>query len=89
MGRYKIVFRKSVTRDLNQIPKKDVRRILATINSLSLEPRPPGMEILSGREKCRVRQGDYRIIYEIKNDEVVVVVVVVRVGHQKDVYRKA
>jgi mRNA interferase RelE/StbE len=87
MGRYKIVFRKSVTKDLRRIPKQDVRRILATIDSLSVEPRPPGMEILSGLEKCRIRQGDYRIIYEIRDDEVIVVVV--KIGHRKDVYRRA
>ena len=85
MGRYKILFRHSVARDLRAIPKQDLRRILTTINALSEEPRPVGMEKLSGQEKCRVRQGNYRIIYEIRDDEVVVVVV--KVGHRKDVYR--
>lgn len=87
MGRYKIVFRQSVARDLRAIPKQDLRRILAAINALSEEPRPAGMEKLSGQEKCRVRQGNYRIIYEIRDDEVVVVVV--KVGHRKDVYRRS
>jgi mRNA interferase RelE/StbE len=87
MGRYKIVLRKSVTRDLRAIPKQDLRRILAAISELSEEPRPAGMEKLSGQEKCRVRQGNYRIIYEIRDDEVVVVVV--KVGHPKYVYRRS
>jgi len=87
MGRYKIVFRKSVAKDLRRIPSQDLRRILATVDSLSEEPRPSGVEKLSGQEKYRVRQGNYRIIYEIKDDEVVVVVV--KVGHRRDVYRRS
>jgi mRNA interferase RelE/StbE len=87
MGRYEVVFRKSVAQDLRQIPNRDLRRILATIDSLSEEPRPAGIEKLSGQEKYRVRQGDYRIICEIKDDEVIVVVV--KVGHRRDVYRRS
>lgn len=85
MGRYKVVFRRSVAKDLREIPSRDVRRILATIVSLSEEPRAAGSEKLSGQEKYRVRQGDYRIIYEIHDD--VVVVVVVKVDHRGEVYR--
>ena len=87
MGRYRVVFRKSVARDLRRIPNRDLRRILATIGSLSKEPRPSGVDKLSGQERYRVRQGIYRIIYEINDDEVVVVVV--KVGHRKDVYRRS
>jgi mRNA interferase RelE/StbE len=85
MGKYKIIFRKSVAQDMRRIPNRDLRRILAAIDSLSEEPRPPGVEILSGQEKYRVRQGNYRIIYEISDKSVIVVVV--KVGHRKDVYR--
>ena len=85
MGRYRVVFRRSVAKDLQGIPNRDVRRILATTVSLSEEPRAVGAEKLSGQEKYRVRQGDYRIIYEIHDD--VVVVVVVKVGHRGEVYR--
>jgi mRNA interferase RelE/StbE len=87
MGRYRVVFRKSVAQDLRRIPNSVLRRILATIDSLSEEPRPVGVEKLSGQEKYRVRQGNYRILYEIKDDEVVVVVV--KVGHRRDVYRRS
>ena len=87
MGRYRVAFRKSVAQDLRRIPNRDLRRILATIESLSEEPRPPGTEKLSGQERYRVRQGNYRIIYEINDDEVVVVVV--KVGHRKDVYQRS
>lgn len=85
MGRYKIIFRKSVAKDLRTIPNQDLRRILASIDSLSDEPRPPGIEMLAEQKKHRIRQGDYRIIYEIMGDEPVVIVV--RVGRRKDVYR--
>ena len=85
MEKYKILFRKSVARDIRRIPNQDVRRILKTIVSLSEEPRPSGAEQLSGQERYRVRQGNYRIIYEINDKEVIVVVV--KVGHRKDVYR--
>jgi len=87
MGRYRVVFRKSVAQDLRRIPNSNLRRILATIDSLSEEPRPVGVEKLSGQEKYRVRQGNYRILYEIKDDEVIVVVV--KVGHRRDVYLRS
>jgi mRNA interferase RelE/StbE len=86
MGRYKLVFRKSVARDMRRIPTRDVRRILAAIDSLSEDPRPSGSEKLSGQEKYRMRQGRYRIIYGIKDDDVIVVVV--KIAHRKDVYRR-
>lgn len=85
MGRYRVVFRRSVGKDLQGIPNRDVRRVLAAIVSLSEEPRAAGSEKLSGHEKSRVRQGDYRIIYEIHDD--VVVVVVVKAGQRRKVYR--
>jgi mRNA interferase RelE/StbE len=72
---------------MRRIPNRDLHRILATIDSLSEEPRPSGVEKLSGQEKYRVRQGNYRIIYEINDKEVIVVVV--KVGHRKNVYRRS
>ncbi len=86
MGRYRVVFRKSITRDMRRIPNRDLRRILDTIHALSEDPRAPGVEKLSGQERYRVREGDYRIIYEVKDDQVIVVVV--KIGHRKDVYRR-
>ena len=86
MGKYKILFRKSVSRDMRRIPNQDIRRILKTIVSFSEDPRPSGAERLSGQERYRVRQGNYRIIYEINDWEIIVVVV--KVGHRKDVYRR-
>jgi mRNA interferase RelE/StbE len=85
MGKYRIVFRRSVVQDLRPIPNRDLRKILVTLESLAEEPRPSGIEKLSGQDRYRVRQGNYRIIYEINDTDVVVVVV--KVGHRKDVYR--
>ena len=85
MARYKLIFKKSVAKDLRDIPKKDVARVLRRIEALSEDPRAPGCEKLSGQERYRVRQGVYRIIYEIVDD--VLVVVVVKVGHRSEVYR--
>ena len=87
MARYRLLFRKSVSKDLLGIPKKDVARILRRFNALSDEPRGVGSEKLSGQERYRVCQGAYRIIYEIRDD--VLEVVVVRVGHRRDVYRSS
>jgi mRNA interferase RelE/StbE len=85
MGKYRLVFKKSVAKDLRGIPKKDVARILKCFDSLAEDPRGTGCEQLSGQERYRVRQGAYRIIYEIQDD--VLVVVVVTVGHRKEVYK--
>ena len=85
MASFEIIFRQSVAKDLRQIPKKNVARILKRIEALRVEPRPPGVEKLSGQEKYRIRQGVYRILYEIKNKELIVVVV--KIGHRRDVYR--
>jgi len=83
--RYRVIIRKSVAKDLKGIPKKDVRRILSSINALADEPRPPGTKKLSGQERYRLRQGNYRILYQIEDDRLIVCVV--RVGDRRDVYR--
>lgn len=85
MGRYELVFKKSVARDLRDISPKDIARILKCFDSIAENPRGPGCEKLSGQDRYRVRQGVYRIIYEIRDD--VLVVTVVRVGHRREVYR--
>jgi len=85
MEKFEILFKQSVAKDLRQIPKKEVARILKRIDKLQIEPRPAGVEKLSGQEKYRVRLAVYRIIYKIWNDQLIVVVV--KVGHRRDVYR--
>ena len=85
MGAYSLFFRKSVERDVSGIPKADLRRIMDRIAALATDPRPPGCEKLSAQERYRVRQGNYRIIYSIQDQELTVWVV--KVGHRRDVYR--
>lgn len=85
MAAYKVFFKKSVQKDFDPIPKKDLRRILNRIAELSENPRPAGCEKLTGKERYRLRQGRYRIVYSIQDDELTVWVV--KVGHRKDIYR--
>jgi len=85
MALYKLSFKRSVHKDFLSIPKKDLRRILTRIKSLSENPRPAGSEKLTNEEKYRLRQGRYRIVYSIQDDELTVWVV--KVSHRKDVYR--
>ena len=86
MAKYKITFKKSVTKDLRVIPKSDIQKILSKIDSLSENPRGEGCIKLSGNDSYRVRQGLYRIVYEIKDD--VLVVNVVKVAHRSQVYKR-
>ena len=72
MAEYKIYFKVSVEKDLRQIPQKDIKKILQRINSLTANPRPPGSEKLTGQERYRVRQGRYRILYSIQDNELTI-----------------
>jgi mRNA interferase RelE/StbE len=85
VAKYKIEFRHSVLKDLEPIPKKNVKRILVAIESLADNPRPPQCRKLSAEEKYRLRCGVYRIPYSIEDDKLIVCIV--KVGHRKDVYR--
>ncbi|MBN2516118.1 MAG: type II toxin-antitoxin system RelE/ParE family toxin [Deltaproteobacteria bacterium] len=85
MAKYEIYFKKSVEKDFHTIPKKDLRKIIRRIEALSEDPKPPGHEKLTGQERYRIRQGRYRIIYSIQDEELTIWVV--KVGHRKDVYR--
>ncbi|MDD5189652.1 MAG: type II toxin-antitoxin system RelE/ParE family toxin [Dehalococcoidales bacterium] len=84
MASYSLFFRASVEKDLRTIPKNDLVKILARIDALRGDPRPPGCEKLTGLERYRIRQGRYRILYSIQDMELTVWVV--KVGHRKDVY---
>jgi mRNA interferase RelE/StbE len=85
MAVYKIFFKKSVQKDFNSIPKKDLNKILDRIELLGEDPRPSGCEKLTGQQRYRLRQGQYRILYSIQDDELTVWIV--KVGHRKDIYR--
>ena len=85
MAEYEIFFKESVWKDLKGIPKKDLKRILARIESFGDEPRPIGGEKLAGHELYRVRQGNYRILYSIQDNELTIWII--KIGHRKEVYR--
>jgi mRNA interferase RelE/StbE len=84
MGKYNIVFKRSVYKDLRSLAKANVKRILARIDLLADDPRGPGCEKLTGQERYRARQGVYRIIYEIVDEQLIVTIV--NVGHRGSVY---
>ena len=85
MAAYSLVFKASVQKDFEGIPKKDLRKLLSRIKSLAGEPRPHGCEKLTGQNRYRVRQGRYRIVYAVQDEERTVIVM--KVEHRKDVYR--
>lgn len=82
---YRIELRPAAVRALRKVHPQDRRRIQGAIALLAQDPRPPGARALSGRPALRVRVGDYRIIYTVEDD--VLLVVVVTLGHRRDVYR--
>ncbi|MBU4444993.1 MAG: type II toxin-antitoxin system RelE/ParE family toxin [Candidatus Marinimicrobia bacterium] len=84
MVRYRIEFKKSAYRELKSIPKKDLKRILSKIESLSEDPRPDGCKKLSALERYRIRQGNYQILYSIEDD--ILTIHIVKIGHRKKVY---
>ncbi len=85
MASYELAFKKSVAKDLRSVPNDDVARVLDRIRGLAADPRPAGCEKLSGLERYRIRQGVYRIVYEVLDRKLVVLVV--KIGHRRDVYR--
>lgn len=85
MASYNVRIKRSAAKELEAIPPKDRKRIARRIEGLAAEPRPQGCEKLSGEEKYRLRQGAYRILYEIVDQELIVTVV--KIGNRRDVYR--
>ena len=86
MAQYKVFFKKSVEKDLKSIPKKELLKILSKIDSLKENPGPVGSEKLTGHERYRLRQGRYRIVYSIQDNELTVWVA--KAGHRKEIYKK-
>ncbi len=86
MARYRIFVKASAAKEIEKIlTKKDRIRVVEKIRSLSDNPRPRGSVKLSGKDKYRLRQENYRIIYSIEDDKLIVHIV--KAGHRKDVYR--
>ncbi len=84
MSRYRIELRPAAARALGKLDPAVSRRIQGAIALLAEDPRPPGARALQGRPGLRVRVGDYRILYTVQDD--VLLVVVVRLGHRRDIY---
>jgi mRNA interferase RelE/StbE len=85
MASYRLIVKQSVSKDLKKIRKQDVKRIIAAIQTLAKNPWPPQSKKLSGQERYRLRQGNYRILYTIEDDKLIICVVKVR--DRRDVYR--
>lgn len=86
MARYNIFIKPSAVKEIeNILLKKDRQNITAKIRKLAENPRLHGCEKLSRQNKYRIRQGFYRIIYSI--DDIALTVLVVKIGHRKDIYR--
>ncbi len=84
MSAYRIELRPAAIRTVRKLDPQVRRRVQGAIALLAQDPRPPGARALQGRPGLRVRVGDYRIIYTVEDD--VLLVVVVMLGHRRDVY---
>ena len=86
MGSYRVELTRSAEKELRRMERSQVPTIYRALERLSSDPRPHGVKKLSGADRTyRIRVGDYRVVYEIENDALVVLVI--RVTHRKDAYR--
>lgn len=86
--KYQIQIPDKIKKVLKKIPEKDSKRIVESINFLIEDPRPNGCKKIKGTlkdTKYRIRCGNYRVVYSVKDD--VLIILIVEVGHRKDVYR--
>ena len=85
--RYEIQLAPAALRSLKKLQRPIQVRLAHAIDSLAVDPRPPGTTKLSGEDELyRIRVGDYRIIYSIENN--LLLVLVVAIGHRREIYRK-
>lgn len=85
MTRYRVLLRPAAAEALRKLDPPTALRVAGAIEMLSIDPRPPASRPLTGRAGFRLRTGDYRILYTVEDD--VLTVLVVAVGHRRDVYR--
>jgi mRNA interferase RelE/StbE len=81
---YKVLIKPSAVKELEAVPTKHRRKLAAKIQALAAAARPHGSEKLSGQERYRLRQGDYRVVYAIDAEQAVLVV---KIGNRRDIYR--
>lgn len=85
MERYSLEVKRSAARELGLLPASDCRRIVARIQALANDPRPHGSEKLSRGDKYRLRQGHFRVLYQI--DDAARQVTIVKIAHRREAYR--
>lgn len=85
--KYKIEFTRAAEKQIIDIPRIDLKRISNRIDKLAVDPFPSGFEKMQGHENLyRIRQGDYRILYSLFEEKLIVLIV--KIGHRREVYRK-
>ncbi len=82
---YKVELRRNAKKSLDRFQDQERHRIIAALLRLEQEPRPKGLEKIKGTELWRIREGDYRLVYHIDDEEKIIRVV--RIGHRRDIYR--
>lgn len=85
MADYRVLIKPSALKELEKLPKRDLKWITEKIQSLSFNPRPPGCEKLSALERYRIRQGNYRAVCFIENDQMRITIY--KIDHRRDVYK--
>jgi mRNA interferase RelE/StbE len=83
--KYQVILSKSVHKELDRLPDDIADRILTRLAGLETNPRPADVKKLKGRDAWRIRIGDYRVIYEIHDR--ILQIIVITVGHRRDIYR--
>jgi mRNA interferase RelE/StbE len=85
MARYRITIKKSSAKELEDIPKKDLQKIIKRIQTLAQNPRPPRSQKLSAKQLYRLRQGNYRVVYS--TDDKNLILDIFKIGHRREFYR--
>jgi mRNA interferase RelE/StbE len=84
-ARYALEIKRSAQKSIRSLSKRDAERVRDTINALAEDPTPRGASSVAGTPFLRVRVGNYRIVYEVRREELLILVI--RVGHRREVYR--
>ena len=85
MASYRLLIKPAAVKELEGVPRKDRQRLATRMRAPVAQPRPPGAEKLGGHDLYRIRQGNYRILYEIVDADLTVTVI--KIGHRREVYR--
>ena len=86
MADYQVIVKPSANKELQRLPMDMQRRIAVAMRALATNPRPHGVVKMQGDENLwRIRVGDYRVVYEIRDEQVLILVL--KIGHRKDIYR--